>query len=378
MDELMGLLSAIEKDDSYSLIEVIKESQYSRIEKVSLQGRYFIRKYYFKDTYSKSEYTLLSSLDNPALPKVYDYYELQDRTVMIEEFIDGIKLSDFVGSSQGLPYLQAVELALELCSVIDYLHNRQYPVIHRDIKPENNRDTTHMGTIGYASPEQFGFSQTDIRSDIYSTGLTILFLLTGIEPGRERREDIKFNFPLPIKYIIQKSTGFAPETRYSNVREMIFDLQKARYSLQTGMTASLHQMHSIQAPPAVVSYKTKAPRKTVNTVIQLSLIPVHLITLLLTLGLIIELITLDPGFGFRDNFITIIELSSILIVMFLPPYLIGYNIFHLADRFRFFKKRKPLKIIILIIAFVFVEIFFLIFLNLFHTTDFLNSLNNKS
>ena len=120
-----------------------------------------------------------------------------------------------------------------------YLQSRTPPVIHRDIKPENviiteekepvlidfdiartfktaeETDTVFFGTKGYAPPEQYGFAQTDCRSDIYAFGVLLRFLLTD-----SVRENSKIRLYRPLKKIIDRCTAFAPENRYSDMTQV--------------------------------------------------------------------------------------------------------------------------------------------------------------
>ncbi len=129
---------------------------------------------------------------------------------------------------------------VQLCSGVESLHNRN--IIHRDITPNNvmvdyegniklidfnisrerkqsaSRDTTVMGTAGYASPEQFGFTQTGFGADIYAMGVLLNFMLTGKMPNEKLCSG---------KYasIVKKATQIKEEDRYSNVHQMELALQ---------------------------------------------------------------------------------------------------------------------------------------------------------
>lgn len=123
------------------------------------------------------------------------------------EFVPGDSLLA-VARREGLPLPlpRVLDWARQICEVLDYLHNRPTPIIFRDLKPANvmltpegrvklvdfgiarvfkpgkERDTQAFGTLGYSAPEQYGQSQTDPRSDIYSLGVLLHQLLTGYDP----------------------------------------------------------------------------------------------------------------------------------------------------------------------------------------------------
>lgn len=122
------------------------------------------------------------------------------------------------------------------------MHQQDPQIIHRDIKPENifydgkqvylfdfdiarnyienqKRDTAVLGSQGYAAPEQFGFYQTDIRSDIYSLGVLYHVLLTNKLPRDYDLQGIE-------KRIIDKMIAIDPQGRYQDVKEIIKDLDQ--------------------------------------------------------------------------------------------------------------------------------------------------------
>ena len=102
--------------------------------------------------------------------------------------------------------------------------------IAREFKTDSLSDTSYMGTRGYAAPEQYGKSQTDERTDIYSLGVTLYYLLTGMNPN-----DLLYDFrPMRIynphlskgiEYIVNKCVQNRPDKRYQNVNELLYDLK---------------------------------------------------------------------------------------------------------------------------------------------------------
>lgn len=155
------------------------------------------------------EAQLLGILQHTNLPQVVDVFEDNGRQYMVMEFVDGQTLREYLDSRGGgpLPEKEMLGWAAQLCDVLEYLHGQSPPIIYRDLKPDNvmieqatgrlklidfgivrfyqaakSKDTTALGTPGYAPPEQFGKAQTDARSDVYALAALLHHLLTGRDP----------------------------------------------------------------------------------------------------------------------------------------------------------------------------------------------------
>ena len=153
------------------------------------------------------EADLLARLTHPNLPKVSDKFAVSGKHFLVMEYIDGETLHQKISRGEApFPEEQVIQWTDQLCDVLGYLHSQRPPIIFRDIKPDNimvdrdgqvklidmgivrffkpgqNKDTTLLGTPGYAAPEQYGTGQTDARSDIYSLGATLFHLVTGHTP----------------------------------------------------------------------------------------------------------------------------------------------------------------------------------------------------
>ncbi len=152
---------------------------------------------------------MLSQLSHPGIVQVIDYFVSEDdKPILVTEYIQGETLAErMVGQWYGLPEEQVLDLADQLCDVLNYLHTQSPPVIYRDLTPSNviftagdriklidfgiartfkqgkTSDTEPFGTAGYAPPEQHGKGQTGPYSDIYSLGVTLLHALTGYDPS---------------------------------------------------------------------------------------------------------------------------------------------------------------------------------------------------
>jgi eukaryotic-like serine/threonine-protein kinase len=155
------------------------------------------------------EVMLLSDLNHPHIPRMYGQFTDPEHWYVVMDFIEGETLEEYRVKAPGacLPLRQVLDLGIQLCTVLDYLHHHQPPIIFRDVKPANimltpagnlylidfgvaryfkpgkARDTTALGSPGFAAPEQYGKTQTTPQSDIYGLGVTLYQLLTGIDPS---------------------------------------------------------------------------------------------------------------------------------------------------------------------------------------------------
>lgn len=194
------------------------------------------------------EYDLLDSLDHPALPRALDFFEESGRVYLVEEFVPGESLEKRLADRQRMRPEQALRITRDLLAVLGYLHERN--VIYRDVKPSNilltregglrlidlgaarhhkpraTRDTMPLGTPGYAPPEQYGTAQTDERSDVYSVGVLLHQMLTGIDPVAGE----PFHFEPPIAVVptlprrisecVMRALRLDPAERFQTAREM--------------------------------------------------------------------------------------------------------------------------------------------------------------
>ncbi len=180
-----------------------------------------------------SVYETLCGISFEGLPQIYDCFVCDDGMVVLEEYIDGITL-DTNMQAQKYTKRSAVKVVKKLCAAIDILH--QNGIVHRDIKPENvmidingrvvlidfnaarkmskkSRDTIIMGTVGYASPEQLGLTQTDARTDVYAVGVLLNVLVTGVLPTERHIKGY-------LGHVVRKCTAINPDERYQTVIQL--------------------------------------------------------------------------------------------------------------------------------------------------------------
>ena len=185
-----------------------------------------------------SVYEVLKNISHPNLPKVYGVEAVGKSCTVIEEYINGATVADFL--ENGLYTEKGVrEVIKGVCSALDALHSLN--IIHRDIKPENimldtsgnvklidfdaarifksyqPQDTAFIGTAGFAAPEQYGINQTDRRSGIFALGILMNVMLTGEHPSKKL-------FHGKLGRIIETCINLDPNKRYSNVRELVSKL----------------------------------------------------------------------------------------------------------------------------------------------------------
>ncbi|MGC6768608.1 serine/threonine protein kinase [Enterococcus sp. LJL51] len=170
------------------------------------------------------------------LPKIEEVFVEEKQLFLYEEYIHGTTLSDRIRSSEQMDTRQILELARDILAGLSELH--KYGVIHRDIKPSNimitndetiklidfdavriisgekDTDTVQLGTVGFAAPEQFGFAETDQRSDLYSLGVVMNVCATLDYPKNKLTEE-----PL-LKEIISKAVRIDPSDRYQTAEAM--------------------------------------------------------------------------------------------------------------------------------------------------------------
>ena len=202
-----------------------------------------------------AETDILKRLSHPNLPSIIDVIDTDESFIIIMDYIQGNSLNKALDEFGAQPQENVIAWAKQLCDVLGYLHTRTPAIIYRDMKPanimlkpdgnvtlidfgpareykeKNLADTTCLGTVGYAAPEQFGgMGQTDARTDIYCLGATLYHLVTGknpceppyeIKPIREVNPSLSSGF----ERIILKCTQRDPNDRYQSAAELMYALE---------------------------------------------------------------------------------------------------------------------------------------------------------
>lgn len=191
------------------------------------------------------ESELLRRLSHPQIVRFLDAFVEAHRGYLIIEYIEGDTLRRLVKNQGPLAADEAVELALQMCEILSYLHSLEPPVVHRDFTPENlmlnkdgvlklldfnvaremesTRTSTVVGKQAYIPPEQFR-AQPECRSDIYAMGATLFFLLTGTDPEpicESHPRDLLPDLSPDLDAIVARCTVPEADKRYANAEQIV-------------------------------------------------------------------------------------------------------------------------------------------------------------
>ena len=215
---------------SYVLVTVLSEKNHCRV--LRLRNKATQKDLVLRSMPQYLEaYEVLCGIRSENLPEIYDVFPMDDGQIVLEEYIDGITVAQVMESGKYRPR-GAKKVLAGVCNALHILHQRG--ITHRDVKPENvmvhnsgrvvlidfnasrrlsnsTKDTVIMGTVGYASPEQLGLSQSDARTDIYAAGVLLNVMLTGKHPAETFARG-------RMGRTVRKCTALNPSERYQTVK----------------------------------------------------------------------------------------------------------------------------------------------------------------
>lgn len=220
----------------------------------------------------KRESLLLTSLEHPSIPTIYDYFydDALSRFYLVMKYISGGDLASRLRSAVGgrLDEQTVTDWGMQIADVLDYLHSRPKPIIYRDLKPANlmidgntarvmlidfgiarwvsqqEKGVTAVGTMGYAPPELFS-GRVQPASDVYSLGATMFHLLTGADPQdnpllifdfskNPRPRQIAPSVSSEMEHILMKCVEYRPDDRFRTAGELRHELATHLEKLMTG------------------------------------------------------------------------------------------------------------------------------------------------
>lgn len=191
----------------------------------------------------------LTEMGLTGIPKGYRIFEENGGVYLLREYIEGTPLSQMVMQKGGIQERELCKISLKICQAVEDFQKLEDPMIHRDIKPENivvtptgetvfidfgtmrsykkdsQRDTFVVGTRGTAAPEQYGYRQTDQRTDVYAIGQTMLYMVT---ESYELDQLSECKISRKLKKIIEKACSFEPDKRYADAAELRKAIEKCK------------------------------------------------------------------------------------------------------------------------------------------------------
>lgn len=221
---------------TYSLVAVLSEKNDCKVLRLrnKTTGQDLVLRSFPKHL---DAYEILCGIRCENLPEIYDAFDVDDGQIVLEEHIDGITVAQVMETGK-YHYRGAKKVLIGVCKALTVLHDRG--IIHRDVKPENvmidrsgkvvlidfnasrkesqaMKDTVIMGTVGFASPEQLGLSQSDARTDVYAAGVLLNVMLTGKHPTETFARG-------RAGQIVRKCTALNPDDRYQSADKLALAL----------------------------------------------------------------------------------------------------------------------------------------------------------
>ncbi|MBQ9530678.1 MAG: serine/threonine protein kinase [Eubacterium sp.] len=268
----------------------------------------------------------LMNLNNTNIVGFIELITIGEKFYCVEEYIDGITLDEYIKQNGALSDERAMSIVYEICLGLSDIH--KLGIVHRDINPSNimldkfgrvkiidfgisrtnkadkSKDTRILGTQGYAAPEQYGFSQTNAKSDIYSLGILINYIKTASLPDEVIADGL-------LGEIAQKCTRIDDSQRYESVDEIITALKTGRANGNKGKYV-------------LPGFRSG---KTLNMIISSIY---YIFTVIVFLGYLI-----DPIDHSTD-----IYFSMFVLFLLIVPVFIFFNYLGWADNFQITKKHS--------------------------------------
>lgn len=255
-------------------------------------NRIYIKK--ILDVYNMDVYSNLYANPIPGTPSIIEYCQEDKQLILIEEYISGTSLLDKINNNE-INLNDAINYMIDICQIVEQFHMQTPPIIHRDIKPSNiiitsynkailldfnaakqysetkENDTTLLGTVGYAAPEQYGFGASSPQTDIYSLGILLKDLVSCYD-----------SYPEEFNSIIDKCTQMNPSERYLSVSDFKYALascickeQNTNSSEEVNNSNSVYNNRAVDnLKPSILppGFRTRKPGKMILAIIGYALI----------------------------------------------------------------------------------------------------------
>lgn len=236
-----------------------------------------------------AEPNILKNLSHIGIIRIIDIFHEDDNLYIVEDYVEGMTLKEYVDLNGPMSSELVVDISLQLCSILDYLHCFDPPIVYRDLKPSNimvkpfnkvvlidfgtartykenqEGDTMILGSMGYIAPEQLVNAQSNAKTDLYSLGATMFFMLTGKPRSLPAEIMLDGNYPEnaagSLIRVIQKASAVDPDSRYSDVKLMMSELGAKRTDEAYDKTMLINSHETIDEPLKTVLLEEKKNEK---------------------------------------------------------------------------------------------------------------------
>jgi serine/threonine protein kinase len=219
-----------------------------------------------------TEHNILKNLKHIGIIRIIDIFFEDKNLYIVEDYIEGKNLKEYVEANGPLSSELVKDISLQLCSILDYLHSLNPPIVYRDLKPSNimitlnnkvvlidfgiartykeyqEGDTVILGSMGYIAPEQLLNNQSNAKTDIYSLGVTMFFMLTGKSISLPTEIMYEENYPKNVANslvkIVQKASATEHGKRYNNVKMIISELNDIIFDSEYDKTIFMNSYDS--------------------------------------------------------------------------------------------------------------------------------------
>ena len=221
----------------------------------------------------QTEAELMKTLNDRRIPYLVDFFEDDECSVLVMEYVEGITLEEYIGKNAPLDEEEALALMKKLCDIVAFLHNSRPPILYRDIKPSNfmisaggelrlldfgtalsqtegRQGEEICGTRGYAAPEQLKNSGVRADADVYSLAAVYSYMLSAVDPSGPpfhpvRGEELGRMVSRSSKKLIDSCLSPDPDKRPANgtaLRERLEKIRPGREKLLNCMEEHLYQL----------------------------------------------------------------------------------------------------------------------------------------
>ena len=215
-----------------------------------------------------TEPNILKELNYPGIPRIVDIFYKDDNLYMVEDYIEGQTLKEYVQKKEKLAAEEICSITLKICNIVGYLHNMNPSIIYRDLKPSNiminhsgnimlvdfgiskidktnkYNDTAALGSIGYAAPEQKGAGRSCKQTDIFGIGMVMYYMVNGkaaLEDTEPFNDENYNNVNDNLKSIIQKCVKSNINERYESISELEYEIAKCQSNLDIEKTVVINE-----------------------------------------------------------------------------------------------------------------------------------------